>query len=370
MLWYTVCELLEKKGFSAFAPEYKYFPIILDKCKEKGVDLSGVLLEANSILQEPRNNVLTYLSTEGEAAYEIPKWKYNKVLHIEKKGFQDVIIANRLHDKLDACVIGGQGQSSFAVRRVLRRIEEASKERNEPIVIYSIHDADVWGTGIYLSLSNPTERMKDNQVTIVDLGLSILEGKKLGFKPEKIKIEKPRKIPINILAYLKEKELLALTGLQDKKDLYKPIKEHYRIELNAFTPEEFLNWVTQKIEDQGTKPKVRPPDSMIEEETQRQTDENLDKYIKDLMFQLLGGQETVNQWKTQITEQKSLDTLDLRQVVDETLKSFSLDGWKEIIQQQVSSYVETIFKDTKAREEATKYILSKFEEQNPKNCTE
>ena len=267
-------------------------------------------------------------------------------------------------------MIGGQGQSSFAVRRVLRRIEEASKERNEPIVIYSIHDADVWGTGIYLSLSNPTGRMKDNQVTIVDLGLSILEGKKLGFKPGKIKIEKPRRIPINILAYLKEEELLALTGLQDKKDLYKPIKEHYRIELNAFTPEEFLNWVTQKIEEQGTKPKVRPPDSMIEEETQRQTDENLDKYIRDLMFQLLGGKETVNQWKTQITEQKSLDTLDLRQVVDETLKSFSLDGWKEIIQQQVSSYVETIFKDTKAREEATKYILSKFEEQNPKECTE
>jgi hypothetical protein len=361
MLWYTVCELLEKKGFRAFAPEYKYFPLILDRCKEKGVNLSGILLEANSILQEPRNNVLTYLSTEGEATYEIPSWKYNKVLHIEKKGFQDVIIANRLHDRLDACVIGGQGQSSFAVRKLLHRIEEAAKERNEQIVIYSIHDADVWGTGIYLSLSRPTGRMKDNQVSIVDLGLSILEGKKLGFKPEKITMKKPRRIPINVLAYLSEEELLALTGFQDKRDLYNPIKVHYRIELNAFTPEEFLNWVTQKIEEQGTKPKVRPPDSIIEEETDRQTGDNLEKYIKDLMFQLLGGQETVDQWKAQITEQKSLNTLDLRQVVDETLKTFPLDGWKEILQQHVKSYVETIFKDPKSIDEAVKYILDKLE---------
>jgi DNA topoisomerase VI subunit B len=370
MLWYTVCEMLEKKGFSAFAPEYKYFPLILDWCKEKGINLDGLLLEANSILHEPRNNEVTYLSTQGEAAYEIPQWKYNKVLHVEKKGFQDVILANRLHDKLDATVIGGQGQPAKAVRVLLQRIEQTAKERNEQIDIYSIHDADIWGSGIYLSLSSPTGRMKSNRVHIVDLGLSILEGIKLGFKPEKITLKRARRIPQNILDYLPEKELLALTRLQDRKDLLKPIKVHYRIELNAFTPEQFLNWVTEKIEDQGTKPKVRPPDNIIEEETHLQTDENLDKYIKNLMFQLFGGQQTVNQWKEQITKQKSLDTLDLRQVVDETLKTFPLDGWKEIIQQQVSSYVETIFKDSKATEEATKYILSKFEEQNTKNCTE
>lgn len=370
MLWYTVCDTLDKKGFSAFAPEYKYFPLILDWCKDQGVNLDGLLLEANSILHEPRNNEVTYLSTQGEAGYEIPQWKYNKLLHVEKKGFQDVILANRLHDRLDASVIGGQGQPAKAVRVLLHRIEQTAKERNEQIDIYSIHDADIWGTGIYLSLSSPTGRMKDNRVHVVDLGLSILEGKELGFKPEKITLKRARRIPKNILDYLPEDELFALTGLQDRRDLLKPIKVHYRIELNAFTPEQFLNWVTQKIEKQGTKPKVRPPDNIIEEETHLQTDENLDKYIKNLIFQLFGGQQTVNQWKEQITKQKSLDTLDLRQVVDETLKTFPLDGWKEIIQQQVSSYIETIFEDRKATDEATKYILNELEEQKHKKCSE
>jgi hypothetical protein len=33
-----------------------------------------------------------------------------------------------------------------------------------------------------------------------------------------------------------------------------------------------------------------------------------------------------------IVKQNSLDTLDLRQPLDETLKTFPLDGWREIIQ--------------------------------------
>jgi hypothetical protein len=38
-----------------------------------------------------------------------------------------------------------------------------------------------------------------------------------------------------------------------------------------------------------------------------------------------------------------------------------LDGWKEILQQHVKSYVETIFKDPKSIDEAVKYILDKLE---------
>jgi len=359
MLFYTVCNLLEKKGLSAFAPEYKYFPLILDECKKRGVDLNGLLLQANSILCEPRNDNIVYLSTEGEASYEIPKWLYGQVWVFEKKGLQRVVRADRLQDKLDALTVGGQGQSTFSVRRLLHRIEQTAKEWNEQIPIYAVHDGDVFGTSIYLGLSRESKRMKDNRIQVVDLGLSILEGMELGFKPEKVVLKKPKRIPKNVLEYLSQEELFALTHLKGD-DLLKPIEVHYRIELNAFTPEEFLNWITKKIEAQGTKRKVRPPDDVLNVETQQRIDGALDQYIKDLMFTMFGGQKAVDQWKTLIVKQKSLDTLDLRQPLDETLKTFPFDGWREIIQQQVSSYVETTFKDPKARDEAAEYILNRL----------
>jgi hypothetical protein len=258
-------------------------------------------------------------------------------------------------------VIGMQGEPAKAVRIFLKRVEKTAKERNENIFIGSVHDADIWGNGIYLSLSKPTERMKSNWITVVDLGLSITEAIKLGYKPEKMIFKKPRRIPQKILDYLPEQELLALTGLTDRKDLQKPLKCSYRIELNAFTPEDFLNWLTGKLEDQGVKLKVRPPDSIVEQETHKRTDEGLEKHIKDLMFQQAGGMETVNQLKAEITSKNDLDHLDVRPQLDETLKTFPVDGWREIIQQQVNSHVEGIFKDPEATDEAVKYILDQLD---------
>lgn len=371
MLWYSVRKLLDEKGWSAFCPEYSYFPQILDLYQEEtGIKLEGLRLEANSILYEPRGAETIYLSTENEAEYEIPEWLYGKVLAIEKKGPADAIVANRQHNILDMACLGMQGEPSKAVRRLIKRIEQIAEERKESIPICCIHDADLWGTGIYLSLSTPTERMKNNRVNVIDLGLSITEAIKLGYKPEKMIFKKPRRIPQKILDYLPEEELFALTGLRDRKDLEKPLRVSYRVELNAFTPEDFLKWLTGKLEDKSIKLKVRPPDSIVEQETRKRTDENLEKHIRDLMFQQAGGEETLNQLKAEITNKNNLDHLDVRQHLDEKLKTFPEDGWREIVEQQVSSHVETIFKDSQTTDEAARYILGKLEEQKHKNCTD
>lgn len=371
MLWYSVRKLLDDKGWSAFSPEYDYFPQILDLYQEeKGIKLDGLLLEANSILYEPRNDQATYLSTKGEAEYEIPEWKYNKIIAIEKKGSADASVANKLPDILDMAIIGMQGEPAKAVRTFLKRVEKTAKERNEHIFIGSVHDADIWGNGIYLSLSQPTGRMKNNWVTVVDLGLSITEAMKLGYKPEKMTFKKPHRIPQKILDHLSEEELFALTGLNDRKDLEKPLKCSYRIELNAFTPEAFLNWLTGKLEEKGVKLKVRPPDSIVEQETRKKTDENLERHIKDLMFQQAGGQKTVNQLKAQITSKNNLDKLDITQDLDQTLRTFPEDGWRELIAKEVRSCVEIIFNDPQTIDKVIKYVRDKLEEQKPKNCTD
>jgi hypothetical protein len=149
-LWYVVRDLLDKKGWTEFCPSYDYFPVLLDQYQEeRSIKLEGLLLEANAELHEPRSDKVIMLSTEGEARYEIPEWKYNKILYVEKRGFKDVILANRFHDRFDMAVIGAQGEPGRASRVLLKRVEEVALKKNQRIHIFCIHDAD-YGVMTYI----------------------------------------------------------------------------------------------------------------------------------------------------------------------------------------------------------------------------
>ena len=247
-LWYVLRTIFDKKGWSQYSPNYDYFgdKIIPEAKSKPGINLSKLLKEANAELHEPRNTIPIYLSTEGQENYEIPLWKYNKILYIEKRGFRDVIITNHFHEKFDLAVIGGQGESSEASRALLKRIEESAEQRGVKIEILCLHDADLWGHDISLTLSHPSERMKDHNVKVIDLGLTLTEAISLGLKPETVQLETPRKISRKLLRYLPEKELLLLTGKKSLSELEKPLSTSRRVELNAFTPEQFMDWLAKK----------------------------------------------------------------------------------------------------------------------------
>jgi len=101
-LWYVVRELLGEMH-----PKYDYFTSeLIPAAKAKGVNLSGMLKEANSELHEPRSEDKVMLSTEEEENYVIPEYSYNKILYVEKRGYKDLIVANVFQDRYDLAVIG------------------------------------------------------------------------------------------------------------------------------------------------------------------------------------------------------------------------------------------------------------------------
>ena len=88
-------------------PKYDYFTSeLIPAAKAKGVNLSGMLKEANSELHEPRSEDKVMLSTEEEENYVIPEYSYNKILYVEKRGYKDLIVANVFQDRYDLAVIG------------------------------------------------------------------------------------------------------------------------------------------------------------------------------------------------------------------------------------------------------------------------
>jgi hypothetical protein len=112
-------------------------------------------------------------------------------------------------------VIGSQGESSEASTRLLARIQEASRSRGEKITILCVHDADLMGHDIYLTLRDGGDQ---EAVDVVDMGLSMIEAiTTLGLKPEVAKEEKAHRIPDKLLRNLPENELWLLTRLQPKE---------------------------------------------------------------------------------------------------------------------------------------------------------
>lgn len=364
-LWYVVRALFDQKGLGEYSPTYDYFSgKLIPEAKERtDINLEGLLKEANAELHEPRSRSIIPLSTEGVESYEIPEWKYNKILYVEKRGFKDVIVANRFHDIYDVAVIGAQGESSEDTRRLLKRIEQiASKKerRGEKIDILCVHDADIWGYDITLTLSHASQRMRFHSLNVIDLGLTMIEAVRLGLKPEKVVHKKLKRIPKKLLRHLPKQELFLLTGKRETYELYKPLKESYRVELNAFTPERFMDWLAKKLEENGIERKVRPPDDVVAEESQKKIDESLEEHVRNVMFELCGGQEVVEELKASIMSREGLENLDVSEEMDQSLETYPTDGWSDIIEREVDGHVAEAFENDRAREEIREAILHRL----------
>jgi hypothetical protein len=337
-LWYVVRKLLGEMH-----PKYEYFASdLIPAAKAGGVDLSGMLKEANSELHEPRSDDKVMLSTEEEENYVIPEYSYNKVLYVEKRGYKDLIVANGFQDRYDLAVIGSQGESSEASRRLLARIQEASRSRGEKITILCVHDADLMGHDIYLTLRGGGDQ---EAVDVVDLGLSMIEATTvLGLKPEVAKEEKAHRISDKLLRNLPENELWLLTMLRPKELEDTQLDTTYRVELNALTPEQFLSWLEKKLATLGILEKVHPPEKVVKAEVREVTKDTVSKLVAEEILRFV-GEDLVKFLEFKLCEIAEHAYFDYEKLLDNTLAEYPREGWRDIV-------------GAKAREKAEKHVSS------------
>jgi hypothetical protein len=342
-LWYVVRSML-----GPMCPEYKYFTgDVLDEAFKVGIaGLEDLLKEANSELHEPRSGSSLSLSTKEEAEYEIPEYSYNKVIYIEKRGFKDVIIANGFHDRFDIAVIGSQGESSEASRRLLRRIEDEAKRRGEKVTLICVHDADREGHGIYQTLREGSD---GRWLDLKDFGLSLFEAVDLGLEFEEVLEKKPIAFPKKLVENLREYELQLLTGSTREKLRTEKIKRLNRVELNAMTPEVFLRWLEGKLRELGIEGKVRPPDDVVFNSSSAIIKKKLEEIVREELERSVGAREIIDSCVIRIMQDGG-GAPDCTAKLDDTLAQFPTDGWKEIVgklgvQQAVDSAKEACVRD-------------------------
>jgi Histidine kinase-, DNA gyrase B-, and HSP90-like ATPase len=206
--------------------------------------------DPRGVLYEPHTGNAVYLGTREVDSYEFPSWLYDKILYIEKKGFGPVIEAARLAEKYDMAVICGEGYACEAARVLF-----SNADKNQSYKLFVLHDCDPHGYNICRTLAEETARMPGYHVEIHDMGLSLSYAVSVGLLTETFIRKKA--LPTKIT--LTDAEKILFTGKEISRNTGKAkLFKAERIELNALSSKQLVEYIESKLIEFGVTEKVIP----------------------------------------------------------------------------------------------------------------
>ena len=239
-----------------------YFDRLLTEIEAERGDLHPLLI------REPRGNYSVPhspegaipLGTENVRAFQRPEWVFNKIIVIEKEDLRRMLHQAGWDRRHDAMLISAVGFNTRAARDLIDQIAETAGPDGEPVRAFDAHDGDSSGTLIQDKLQNATLARPARKIEIIDLGLQPWEGIALDLAVEKVPILRkkdgePKRRPVG--AYVRARTDRAPNG-----ETWEEWLQHSRVELNAFTSAELINWLDQKMIEHGAG-KLIPPDDIL-----------------------------------------------------------------------------------------------------------
>lgn len=190
-------------------------------------------------------DIAAYYPTKG------PKNRYSAIVYIEKEGFEPLFKETQLAERYDIAIMSGKGQSNVACRKV---VDELCGGRGVPLLI--LHDFDKAGfeiaerlvsTSLAAQESNRERYRFRNNIKPIDLGLRLEDVKRWGLEPEECDF--------------KGNFAHDTTTTKEEQDF---LRYGQRVELNAFSSDDFISWIEEKLNEHGIQ-KVIPSDDVLED---------------------------------------------------------------------------------------------------------
>jgi hypothetical protein len=238
------------------------FKSILTDYENDYGEIEGMYREPRGSIYHPHRHETISLGTLTVENYERPIWTYNKLVYIEKEGFSEALKDNGWPERHDCAVASSKGYTTRALRDLVDKIAE----HDEPCTIYCVHDADAYGTMIYQTFQDATKARAARKIQIVNLGLEPWEAVSAGLEVEDVERGDKRK-PVAEYVIAREDGEVWEEWLQTR-----------RVELNAMTTPEFIEWLDAKMAEQGDN-KLIPPPKVIRAEL----DEKLEAKVRAIL---------------------------------------------------------------------------------------
>jgi hypothetical protein len=186
-----------------------------------------------------------------------PSGNFGAVLFIEKEGFTPILEAAQIAKRFDVAIMSTKGMSVTAARALA---DEMCSDHGIPLLL--LHDFDKAGFSIAGTLQRDTRRYEfRNDITVVDIGLSLADVEAMGLEAEYQHHPKERRSALE--ANLRtngagEEEIAFMFRDFDR------LRSTRRVELNAMTSPQFVAFVERKLRANGIT-KVVPDDDVLGE---------------------------------------------------------------------------------------------------------
>lgn len=175
------------------------------------------------------------------------EYKYDKVLYIEKTGFDAIFRAEKIDEKYNMIIVSGQGFSTRAAKTLLHEVQKRG------LKLYCLHDLDISGVFIFDSFTNANMKFK-YEIPIEDLGVTFEDVERYGIVPELVDIKKED-----------TKKLVSLPYQYQR--FFEAGDKYRRVELNAFTTEQMLEILDRKLSHINNLPTINLEESLNVEHT-------------------------------------------------------------------------------------------------------
>jgi hypothetical protein len=177
--------------------------------------------------------------------------RYQAVLYIEKEGFAPQLEEAKIAEHFDIAIISCKGQSVVAARK----FADYTCYVNGGVPLLVAHDMDKSGFEISLRLTTVSDEMVEkglvkyhfeNEIERIDLALTLKDAEKYHLQSERFNFS--GHFDDDSLATPEEKAFL---------------RSNKRIELNAFTAPDFIDWLEKKLTKTLGKKRFVPDDNEV-----------------------------------------------------------------------------------------------------------
>ena len=175
-----------------------------------------------------------------------PLNRYRYALFIEKEGFDPLLKRSRIAEKFDLAIFSSKGMATTATRQLVEALSEAG------VTILVAHDFDLSGLTIAHTLGHDTRRYQFvAEPNVIDIGLRLKDIEELGLQSEDVAIEQVNNPLHRFDDYFDDAPTAAeknfLISTRSGPSYRKSTWRGQRVELNAMTSRQFVDWLEAKL---------------------------------------------------------------------------------------------------------------------------
>jgi hypothetical protein len=224
--------------------------------------------------------------------------RFKVALFIEKEGFAELFNRVRLAERYDLAIMSTKGLSNVAARRLIDEICGAPD--GEPVRLFVLHDFDKAGFSILGTLRQDTRRYQyRHNFEVIDLGVRLDDVQRYSLQSEPVTYTRKTsgsRDNVDPGDNLRENgatddEVAFLVS--DPQVIYangkrKLIYNGKRVELNAFTPQDFIAFIEEKLNANGVTKVVPSDDATLARQYRRgMASAELNRQVAEIAKQLV-----------------------------------------------------------------------------------